>query len=159
MKNITGIAHVAMRVKDIERSLAFYTRVLEFPEMLRMHFDDGSLRLVYLRVTDTQHIELFPNAVGDHPPGMEANGVHHFCLEVDDLQAAIERFVANGGTSFAQFVNQKLEPRSEPVVRTGLDGNHMCWITDPDGNRIELMQMVPDSLQNQAIRRLRNEMA
>ena len=27
----------------------------------------------------------------------------------------------------------------------GVDGNWQYWITDPDGNRIELMQIMPDS--------------
>jgi lactoylglutathione lyase len=41
------------------------------------------------------------------------------------------------------------------TIRTGADGNRQAWIADPDGNRIELMEMAPDSLQAQAIRRLR----
>jgi lactoylglutathione lyase len=45
-----------------------------------------------------------------------------------------------------------LRPKSLAV-----DGNWQAWIEDPDGNRIELMQMMPDSLQHQAIERLRRE--
>ena len=37
----------------------------------------------------------------------------------------------------------------------GLDHNRQCWIEDPDGNRIEFMQMSRDSMQAEAIRRLR----
>ena len=32
----------------------------------------------------------------------------------------------------------------------GIDGNYQCWITDPDGNRIELMELMPDGIQWQA---------
>ena len=40
-------------------------------------------------------------------------------------------------------------------ISNGLDGNRQAWLEDPDGNRIELMEMAPDCLQYQAIRRLR----
>ena len=39
----------------------------------------------------------------------------------------------------------------------GLDRNRQCWIEDPDGNRIEFMQMSPESMQAEAIKRLRGE--
>jgi lactoylglutathione lyase len=38
----------------------------------------------------------------------------------------------------------------------GLDHNRQCWIDDPDGNRIEFMQMSASSMQAEAITRLRN---
>jgi lactoylglutathione lyase len=40
-------------------------------------------------------------------------------------------------------------------LKTAVDGNRQAWLEDPDGNRIELMEMAEDSLQLQAIRRLR----
>jgi lactoylglutathione lyase len=36
-----------------------------------------------------------------------------------------------------------------------IDGNNQAWIEDPDGNRIELMEVAPDSLQLKAIARLK----
>jgi lactoylglutathione lyase len=35
-----------------------------------------------------------------------------------------------------------------------IDRNNQAWIEDPDGNRIELMQMAPDCLHFEAIKRL-----
>jgi hypothetical protein len=37
----------------------------------------------------------------------------------------------------------------------GPDGNRQAWIIDPDGVRIELMQMGRDAVQFQAVRRLK----
>jgi lactoylglutathione lyase len=34
--------------------------------------------------------------------------------------------------------------------KQGIDLNYQCWVKDPDGNRIEFMQMHPDSPQNKA---------
>ena len=35
--------------------------------------------------------------------------------------------------------------------KLGLDGNNQCWIMDPDGHRIEFMQMLPGNMQDAAI--------
>ena len=40
---------------------------------------------------------------------------------------------------------------AEPSM--GCDGNWQCWTHDPDGNRIELMQMMPDSCQDQYLKK------
>jgi lactoylglutathione lyase len=65
---LAGIGHVALKVADIERALEFYRDRLGFAEMMRLNREDGSLWLVYLRITDTQFIELFPGGRGiGHP--------------------------------------------------------------------------------------------
>jgi lactoylglutathione lyase len=140
---IKSLAHAALKVKDLDRSLAFYRDTLGFKEMMRINNEDGSLLLVYLRMTDTQFIEIFPGGEGDVAPGWNANAINHFCLEVDDIQATAvalrERNIA--------FLH---EPRM------GLDGNWQCWIGDPDGNRIEFMQMMPGCMQEAAIARIKS---
>ena len=146
MQGITGIAHVAIKVKDLDRSLDFYINKLGFPEMMRLHHDDGSVFLVYLRITDTQYLEVFPGAEDERAPGWNANGMNHLCLESDDVAALAEGVQAAG------------IPLLMPL-KLALDGNWQAWIEDPDGNRIELMQMDPNSLQLQAIARLQREAA
>jgi lactoylglutathione lyase len=144
MKGIAGLAHVAIKVTDLDRSLAFYVGKLGFSEMLRLHKDDGSVWLVYLRITDDQYLEVFPGAENDRAPGWNANGMNHMCLAVDDLKALVKEIDAAG------------IPLLMPL-KLAVDGNWQAWIEDPDGNRIELMQMDPQSLQLKAIDRLRRE--
>ena len=139
---LAGIGHVALKVADIGRSLEFYRDRLGFAEMMHLNNDDGSLWLVYLRITDTQFLELFPDGQGDRAPDRDATAVNHFCLECDDLDITAARLRGAG-------VELTVEPKM------GLDGNRQCWIEDPDGNRIEFMQMSPSSMQVEAIRRLR----
>ena len=139
---ITGIAHWALKVENFDRSLTFYRDQLGFPEMMRIHHDDGQLMLVYLRVTDTQFLEIFPRGKGGAGPPDDANCVHHICLQVTNVAATAEALRAKGVTLWR-----------EPKL--GLDGNNQCWITDPDGHRIEFMQMLPDSMQERAIARLK----
>lgn len=57
---ISALNHVTIRTADIERMVRFYTDVLGFRELYRLLKDDGGLRLVYLMVSQTQFIELFP---------------------------------------------------------------------------------------------------
>ena len=52
MRGITGLGHVAIRVRDVDRTLDFYDGKLGLAELLRLHHDDGRLWLVYLRITD-----------------------------------------------------------------------------------------------------------
>jgi lactoylglutathione lyase len=141
MRGLTGIGHVAIRVKDVARTLEFYCDRLGFAEILRLHHDDGRLWLIYLRITDDQFLEIFPEAVGERAPPREANGLNHVCLEVDDLDGILDQ-LAERGVPLTQ------------ARKVGADGNLQAWIEDPDGNRIELMQMASDGLQAEAIRRL-----
>jgi lactoylglutathione lyase len=139
---LLGIGHVALKVADIERSLQFYRDTMGFAEMMRLHRDDGALWLVYLRVTDTQFLELFPHGEGPRAPGSGQTAINHFCLECADLDATASALRAVG-------VALTVEPKM------GADNNRQCWIEDPDGNRIEFMQMAPNSMQVEAIARLR----
>lgn len=142
MGAITGIGHVALKVYDLEKSLTFYRDRLGFPEMMRIDRPEGGLWLVYLRVTDEQFIEIFPGAENERSPGWNGNAITHVCLTVDDLDAVVDRVTAAG---IPLLIEKK----------TASDGNRQAWIEDPDGNRIEFMQLNPDSLQMQAIARLR----
>lgn len=141
MNGISGIGHVAIKVSDVERTLDFYVGKFGFKEMLRLTRDDGQLWLIYLRITDTQYLEIFPEAETDRAPGRNANGLNHVCLEVDDIEAVTRALQAQG-------------VRLTAAAKTGADGNRQAWIEDPDGNRIELMQMAPDGMQAKAIARL-----
>jgi lactoylglutathione lyase len=68
------------------------------------------------------------------------------CLTVDNIDPVLAQIEAQG--------LELLLP-----LKTAVDGNRQAWLEDPDGNRIELMEMAPDSLQYRAIRRLRGERA
>ncbi len=142
MVTFASLGHVALRVRDIEQSIAFYTQRLGLAEMLRLNYDDGSLFLVYLRITDSQYLELFPYGEGT-TPGREIVAINHFCLTVDNLDTTIAALAAAG------------VPLTRPL-KLGVDGNRQAWIEDPDGTRIELMEMGRDALQFHALARLRD---
>ena len=148
MKGFTQIAHVALKVKDLNRSLDFYVNKLGFEEMMRLPKPDGTLGvwLVYLRITDDQYLELFPDGVGDRAPDRDAVAVNHICLGVDNIDSILSQLKAVG----VPLTIQK---------KMAADLNWQAWIEDPDGNRIELMQLMPDCMQLKAIEKLKRHRA
>ena len=142
MLTVSCITHIAIRVKDVARSLEFYVDRLGFKEMLRLE-RDGKLWLLYLRITDTQYLEIFPDGEGERAAEREAVGYNHMCFEVPDIEQTVHELEAMG------------IPLTRPKILAA-DGNWQTWIEDPDGHRIELMQMAEDGLQLKAIRRMRS---
>jgi lactoylglutathione lyase len=131
---IKGLGHIAFRVTDLKRSLDFYCHKLGFKEAFRLEREgEPSPWIVYIQVAHNQFIELFPGAQREPSPRGPV-GYNHFCLVVDDMQATLREFGERG-----------LEITGSP--KQGLDHNWQYWINDPDGNAIELMQIMPDSPQ------------
>ena len=141
MKVITNLGHIGIKVKNLEKSIAFYTEMMGFPEMFRLHRDDGRVWLVYLRITDDQYLEIFPEAIQDRAPEPENNGINHFCLTVENIEEAVRELQGKGVALYWP-------------LKTGADNNRQAWIQDPDGNRIELMEMASNALQFKAIKEL-----
>ncbi len=150
---IKGIGHLAFRIADLERSLHFYCDILGFQEAFRLDREGSpSPWIVYIQLAPGQYIELFP--VGA-PEGTAArlgtgeprfalkssdidsstgNSYHHFSLTVDDVDATVRELAARGVPA------ERLGVASE-----GPDHNRQYWVADPDGNRIELMEITSAS--------------
>ena len=138
---VAGLSHVAVRTRDIQESLRYYTEVLGLPEAFRMHAEDGSLATVYVFLAPGQYLELFANGRREAAAGPETIGFCHLCLMTRDIRR------------FYDLVREKGGPLDSEIRR----GNSRClmfWTHDPDGTQIEIMEMPPESLQAQADMRL-----
>ena len=117
--------HIGLRVADLERSLTFYTglgyEVLgSVPET-----EFGSLTMLKLPRDEFVTIEL----VHDQARGeVGAGGLQHFVIQVESVRDTITE-VADRGI--------EVEPPASP---DGSADFWTAWVTDPDGNRIELVQ-------------------
>ena len=131
---ITGIGHAAYGVSDLERSLKWYVGGLGLREAFRLNNEKGETWIVYLQVCGGDFLELFPDARVQPGKAPAGTAYRHLCLEVDDLAATLADLEARG-------------VRADGPPRVGRDHNSQAWLTDPDGNRIELMQIAPDSPQ------------
>ncbi|TDW75673.1 VOC family protein [Kribbella pratensis] len=118
----------ALRVSELERSLAFY-RTVGYVDLGTVPFDDGS-SLVWLRLPDEPSVSLeLVHRPADGP--VEIGGFQHFAIEVASLRETIDRLAAAG-----------LQP-GEPELPGGADGPKTSWLTDPDGYRVELVEWPP----------------
>lgn len=133
---IRCIGHVAITVKDMAESIRFYTQALGFREAFEFrHPDSGAPWIVYLNIMSSQFIELFYGGIESRLWNDDLIGFNHLCFQVDDIHAAV-RTIRDAGYLID----------SEPMQ--GVDHNWQAWLKDPNGIRIELMQIMPDSPQS-----------
>lgn len=144
MKPFNTLGHFNLKVSDLDRSISFYSKI-GLAEFLRLTETDGTPWIVYLRITDELYIELLPNGIG-RAGDQIATGLNHLCLTTDDIEATVAELERLGILLTAHF---------DPS-RRGVDGNRGTWIADPDGNRIEIMEMTRNCVQYEAIATLAN---
>lgn len=131
--------HIALRVKNIDKMLKFYVDGFGFQEAFRIHNDDGSLRIVYLHIADGQFIELCLG--GEERPEFDDKksiGFRHISFTVEDIQETKNSLESNG----IVFDSEIIEMR---------DNNLAAFLFDPEGNKIELMQITAKSPQSEFI--------
>lgn len=63
--NLLGLAHVGLRVSDLDKARAFYHGVLGYEEAFDLKAPDGHIALAYFKVNDNQFIEILHGI----PPG------------------------------------------------------------------------------------------
>jgi len=119
--------HTGYRITDIDRSVSFY-RALGFEEIRRMPIREEAIN-VFLNLPgdgDEPRLELTYNHGVDHYELGSAYG--HIAISAADLDATLERLAAQG-----------IEPERPPYrIREG--GGRICFVRDPDGYRIEVVE-------------------
>ena len=89
---IKTLAHICIFSKDLNRSLDFYCGALG----LKRHFDffkDGALFGFYLQAGPGHFIEIFK---ADPDAEIRNQRIHHFCLEVEDIDAMRDALIKRG---------------------------------------------------------------
>ncbi len=126
---VLGLDHVVLRVRDIQRALAFYRDVLGC--ILERSLED--MGLYQLRagrsLIDLVPVESQLGRMGGAPPGSDGRNVDHIALRIDpfDTEALRTHLQAHGITM------------GEVARRYGAEGQGpSIYIEDPDGNTIEL---------------------
>jgi lactoylglutathione lyase len=122
------LIHACYRVTDPERSLAFY-EALGFEKRRELPIRDEAVNY-FLGIPGEELPELeltynFETPDGGYELG---TGYGHIAVTVDDLDATL---AALGGKG--------IEPERPPyTVREG--GSRICFVRDPDGYRVELIE-------------------
>jgi lactoylglutathione lyase len=122
-----ALIHTCYRITDIDRSVAFY-KALGFEEIGRIPIRDEAIN-VFMNIPgdgDMPRLELTYNfGVDSYDVG---TGYGHIAITTPELDARL-----------AELAQQGIEPEKPPyTVREG--GSRLCFVRDPDGYRIELLE-------------------
>jgi lactoylglutathione lyase len=117
--------HTNIRVRDADASLAFY-RALGFEVRGRLQFE-GAYNLYLGLPGDGDTLELTVNE-GRGDPYELGDGYGHVALAVEDLDGLLRRLAEHG-----------IEPERPPYHPGDRPELRICFVQDPDGYRVELI--------------------
>ena len=122
---MSELIHTCYRIGDIDRSVAFY-EAIGMEEIGRMPIRDEAINVFMGFPGDGARLELtYNHGVDSYELG---TGYNHIAVTVDDLDTVLPALAEKG-----------IEPEKPPyTVREG--GNRLCFVRDPDGYRIELIE-------------------
>jgi lactoylglutathione lyase len=119
------LVHTNVRVRDIDASLRFY-EALGFERRGRLQFE-GAYNVYVGLPGDGDTLELTVNE-GRAEPYDLGSGYGHVAIAVEDLDGLLERLSEQG-----------IEPEKPPYHPGGRTEYRICFVADPDGYRIELI--------------------
>jgi lactoylglutathione lyase len=122
---ITGVAHIALYAKDIEKTRIFYRDILGLGEPFSLNNPDGSFSMTFFKVNDRQYVEIFP----ERAPNTDR--LNHISVETDDIEG-MRRYLAEKGVKVPD----------KPSV--GRIKNKSFNVQDPDGHTVEFVEYQPD---------------
>ena len=112
--------HVAIRVRDLEKSCGFYRDLLRLEQIARPAFDFPG---AWFRLGAAQELHIIAGS-SDVPATTPNSRGNHFALRADDLEA------------WRQYLQPLGVIFRGPIKRP--DGALQLFISDPDGHAIEL---------------------
>ncbi len=125
--------HTMIRVRDLDKSLDFYTRLLGMKLLRKKDYPGGEFTLAFVGYGDEDSnavIELTHNW-GQAEPYELGTGFGHVAIGVPDIHATCDGLAAEG-------VNI---PRPPGPMKHG--GSVIAFAEDPDGYKIELIEKKP----------------
>ena len=139
----TRVLVVGIGVKDYPESENFYGKLLGFPVAFKFSSPDGKRTTTYYQISRDTFLEM------QLPPADSAPGITHVHIQTEDLNAMIARLRAAGLESGARN-STKPNTVTEPGV-TKPSNVKSANVFDPNGIRLELNELLPDSLTKKAM--------
>lgn len=127
-----ALDHVAIVVDNTEHALSIWRDRVGLTVLFSEVVNNGTIRLTHLDLGNTQ-LQLVEPLTADHPLQHwlqeHGSGLHHLCLQVDDVQEAFQSLPADGlpvAPSIHQGTRGKralfLEPTATQGVRLEVTG-------------------------------------
>jgi catechol 2,3-dioxygenase-like lactoylglutathione lyase family enzyme len=129
--SITGLSHIGIYTRDMDKSIVFYANVLGFVEIWNGIVDHptGKIHAAMLKLGDCIIELVVP--VDLNRVNNTAGPLQHLALKVDSLEKTIEKLEAKG----IDFSKEKLE-----FLTTFYTGIKHAFLYGPSGERIELVE-------------------
>lgn len=142
---MTTLNHTGFAVEDLDKSVRFYTEGLGLDEYNRVHsdrpgissvvgYENAYLLIALLVGADGHTLELIQYINPSADPSNTNDqykrarfGASHLCFLVRDIESTHKKLIDLGGKSL------------NPPVEV-FDGLNACYMQDPDGNWIELIE-------------------
>ena len=124
------LLHTMIRVRDLDKSIDFYTRLLGMKLLRRKDYPTGDFTLAFVGYGDEADqavIELTHNW-GQEEPYDLGSGFGHLAVGVPDIYGTCEQLAAESVPI----------PRPPGPMKHG--GSVIAFIEDPDGYKIELIE-------------------
>ena len=114
------ISHVGLAVKNLDRAIQFYQDVLQMKVSGRKKVESQGVEMAFVDVGGSAQLELIAPLREDGSVARfiekRGPGIHHICVEVEDIEKEIAHLLDNGVTMIDQ------EPR------TGASGDRIAFI-------------------------------
>jgi len=125
IRTMPALIHTCYRIGDIDRSVAFY-EALGFEELSRKPIRDEAINVFMGLPGDGDRLELtYNHGVDSYELG---TGYNHIAITVSDMEDAL-----------ANLAGQGIEPE-KPPYRVSEGGSLLCFVRDPDGYRVEIIE-------------------
>ena len=136
---IRQLAHLNFVTNDLSTIIDFYVNKLGMKIKFTLDNKQGQPFGYYFECGNSTFLEFFDQAMAAEVWGGQVvelsigTRYKHFCLEVTGLDEFCAE-LKNKGVAVT-------------AISTGMDNSRQAWISDPDGNQIELMEYGHASLQ------------
>lgn len=129
MPRIQGFHHTALRSKDFDASVRFYTEVLGLK--VRITWGQDHSRAAMIDAGDGNYIEVFARK---DPFPLQEGTILHFALRTDDCTGMLERVRAAGAEVTMEPKEVTIDSNIGPVPVK------IAFFKGPDGELIELFE-------------------
>ncbi|MFK2825944.1 VOC family protein [Bacillus sp. B190/17] len=126
---IKRIEHVGIMVRDLEKSISFYTDIIGFRLLGRLDHPNGQVKIAFIGTDDSSGTQI--ELLEGYNDSLPVEGkVHHLALKVEGIEREINRLKEAG----VRLIDRE--------ITTLPNGSRYFFFEGPDGEWLELFETV-----------------
>ncbi len=144
---LSRVGHIGIHVSDVERSIAFYRKVLGLKVTGHWGPPDFGRPICFMRIDDKHHdVVLFELAEDAKKAGIafvdsrhrKTPGIDHIAFEIDQREDWLHALDHVRGCGVEIVSGPYVHGPEGGETFVGGSGSHAFYFLDPDGNRLEV---------------------